>query len=380
MTLAVAGCSNGGDDETNRDNLLDRFRAALPQDDVLRARAPSEETAAKGDNHGALVPPLAREEAKFVNELISDFVNEIRELTSEKPSSISDTESIWGPFEIENYPPYLFVTVSLNDAAEASHGFAALPYGYEVIRSMDPTLSPDDTLILEGASDTGIGFLYLDFQASGEFDVDNDTVFADDPTQGTAVAVYSIDQPAAESGDQLTFVTTSFRNIPVEGGAVEDFEHFYGTYVSPDQEYRWFAFDSILELENGEFDEVYVWMVHGLGAGRAEVEGFDSEGAWSVLECWDDALNQTLWLDDWIESDDQSACGPIYESTLTELGAPIGAGAMKSVGSALLCSEVRRSGSDRVIGATSTQDPEPHHAPSPSSGYSHAPSLPLPVA
>ena len=326
FALLAMGCGNSsGGDAGDRSAQLDRFRKALPQDEVLRARTTTDKSAPKGDNHLAFWPAVAAEESKQINELITDLVAVIRDLSSGDPAVTEDTRLVWGPFPADGAVGFVFVVIREVDAAEADHGYATLPFEFELLRSADETLDASDPVVLDGASDgPERGFLYLDFNGDDDFEKANDPDWtAAQSLRGSLAAVYEANQPVEGTQDTVSFVATDVRDLSSDGSTVNE-SHFYGEYVvEGGDSLLWFSYEGEFdETGDGDLETVELNMGHALGAGRAEVTVTDGGTTTTQMECWNDAQVQTLLIEDWSAADDQSACGDLWQSSLAELGIP----------------------------------------------------------
>lgn len=306
------------DDSADRSAQLERFRQALPKDDVLKAKAPGDSQAGKADNHPATLPGLAAAETVAINGILDALLGGLDELVAAEPASIDDTRATWGPAPDEDGVGFLFLTVQEDTSGSGSQR----PLGFTVRRSADETLTAEDPIVLTGASDgVDSGVVLLDLAVSDDFDQANDPAHQPAEARGVFVLAYALDQSYDASAGTLSMVATLFR-----GEAAGDVRYFYGEIESADPadgSLFWFNFESVTDATgDGANETISVSLAHALGAGRGEVEYTDAGTPASFLECWNGNLAQTLRIDGWSASDDQSACGAPFASTLAELKIP----------------------------------------------------------
>ena len=72
LLVSVSSCSSSSDPSADEEEVLARFREAIPDNAVLQAQAPADDGAAKpGDGKKALTPVLASWHVKTINSVVA---------------------------------------------------------------------------------------------------------------------------------------------------------------------------------------------------------------------------------------------------------------------------------------------------------------------
>lgn len=340
LMAVLAGCG-ASDDGAVDPALLAEYRAAVPSETQLMAKAPAPGVHAKvGDP--AVFPSGSTELVTGINGAVGGIIETMRTITSLEPTVYnSETkEMLWGPYPNDN--GFGTVAAYVKDQGEG----ADFRYAYALLRGVNNDVATMKPVIWGGATpdpnnkDYGAGVTLWDFEANGAFEqANNPDVASVKLAKGRFVAVYAKGQ---EPKGEAAFVVAVFRGFVPEDkpeNTPADLDYFYGRFNDSTNAFDFLDYKGDIDVHNdpamAAAESVGVHMAFlNEGVGRAEVEasGGDLKADETVngVECWDAALAQSYismttmtggMPGQEFTDGTPSLCG-VFEKTLTELGVP----------------------------------------------------------
>jgi hypothetical protein len=319
--------------------LLDQYKASIPDEDTLQARAATSGVLALGDQ--ALFPTLSAPVTVGINGAIATVVGGLRFVTTLEPSGYdAETQQfVWGPWNDDRFGK---AAVWIQKNPEGSE-FA---YSYALLRGTTRRLEGYSPIIVGGATPDpdrpgrGVGVTLWDADANLQFLEENGQ-----PTAGLDggkfVALYG--RGPVEEDTELRWVVSSFRDFTSAddpAGASVDLDYFHGHAWDGAQEVDFLDYQASVDVDDprdGVVENLDVRMAfldRGIGRGEAGAYGGSLEAGdrVEVTECWNDAVRETYLAAERVDGDgateelyqlgSPAGCAAPFDRTLDELEIP----------------------------------------------------------
>jgi len=356
LTLALVACGTDDDSAFDQD-LLSRYRAALPSEGQLSAKKPQgTSTNAVGDP--AVYPVEAGPTAIQINLAVVGIIHVMRTITDLQPTLYNSAtqEFLWGPWD--NTDDFGTVAAYIKELPEGSD----FKYVYALLRGINNDLTTMVPVIWGGATpdpadeDNGVGITLWDFEANFAFAEANDPDFATGVfDRGRFVAVYGAAPAEEEAGARFGWAYAVFRNFigkedyspsadPTAVGF--DLDYLYGHYLGADAtvvDFLHFTFAMNTDPATTLPEDISVKMAFlNAGWGRAEASALNGDiaapASYEATECWNTGLKRTFFGQVYTDGlgnpysaaeGTEAGCGPdvgggvmLFARPLAELGIP----------------------------------------------------------
>ncbi len=301
---------NPGQSETIDQARLASYRAALPKLDQLTAAAPEQSVAAYARAEGgtpAIFPAGSHDIVIGINGAVTGLIFTLDFITS-LPPTVFNSESqefVWGPFENDDGVGY--VAAYIRDTGSDDD----FRYHYALLRGIDNDLANLTPVIWGGATpdeaedDHGVGIALWDFEANRAFEEAHNPNAAElDLDEGRFAVLFGKGFDEQDPNAEVGFVLAAFRDfVSQDDPSAEpaDLDYFYGRVEADGFAVDFLDWEAAIDVDepaDGSAEDVGVRMAFlNQGIGRAEVDavgGSLDEGAEArVVECWDNAIEQT---------------------------------------------------------------------------------------
>lgn len=326
--------------------LLEEYRAALPREAELTARAPevAADPSALTEQGNATLAALAAKSARDINAPARALVLAFKKLTQVKPTLYDgkEEEFVWGPWDNEDGFGQVLAYIRKNPKGD---DFA---FSYALVRLVDgdldtaaPVIAGAGTPARDGA-EQGAGVALWDFVANTAFEAEHDPKFDADAArdQGRFAMVFGRGQKA---DGQFAFNVAVFRDFVSKdepATAPADLDYFFGHFSGADGNtldfVDWTLTTNLCEAEpdtcfkqpaDGASETLGLraaFFNRGAGRCEAQVNGGDLTQMVNVVECWDAAIDRTA-IEYRVDSDVLSstgACDGAFAADLEALGVP----------------------------------------------------------
>jgi hypothetical protein len=355
FAFALAACGGGGDDKTYDAALLEQYRAAIPKETQVAAKAPQASVQALvGDP--ALLPKGSKDIVFGINGSVGGIINTMKTIVATEPTIYkSDTkEFLWGPFP--NDDGVGTVAAYIKDQGEG----ADFRYAYALLRGVDQDLAKMSPVIWGGANpdptsdDHGSGVTLWDFEANYQFELANNPDVANTPLErGRFVAVYGKGKDAKGEFGIVLAALRKFvpKDKPMEAPA--DLDYFYGQFKDATNQVDFVNYEGDIDISNDpaksaaeKLNVRLAFFNEGTGRGEATASGGDLNMGQvaEIAECWDKSIarsylnfsSSTNGTPDGpgATEGDIASCG-YFQGTLADLGVPSLAGVDPALKAAL---------------------------------------------
>lgn len=304
FAFALAACSGGGDQQTYDAALLEQYRAAIPKETQVGAKAPEASVQALvGDP--AVLPKGSKDIVLGINGSVGGIVNTMKAIVATEPTIYkSDTkEFLWGPFP--NDDGVGTVAAYIKDQGEG----ADFRYAYALLRGVDQDLAKMSPVIWGGANpdptsdEHGSGVTLWDFEANYAFELANNPDIANTPLdRGRFVAVYG---KGSNDKGEFGIVLAAVRKFVPKDKPMEtpsDLNYFYGRFKDATNQIDFVNYEGDIDISNDpaktlaeKLEVRLAFLNEGTGRGEATASGGDLQMGQvaEIAECWDNSVART---------------------------------------------------------------------------------------